>query len=118
MAVLTYYPEDTKILQWLGYYYNPQNPSEYTKYDSNITPWEQWPSAGVLVIVRIYLNEDGSKRIERFNGHECYMKDWATEDLIRTNKRVGDLIKFGIYISDDEFHPLFDKIKLDIEKIT
>ena len=111
---MRYYPDDNYLKGWVAYYYNYTS-GTYDKYVSTKTRWEDLPSDGVQVIARFY-ESDGKKRVERFNGHDVYLKDWETEEKIKRNEPVGNLVKFGEMLPDEIFHPLYDSILHDLKQ--
>ncbi len=113
MTILQWYPDDSKIIKWIAYYYDEAN-NTYTKYDSTQIAWEDLPVSGVLVIVRYYRNADGSVRVERFNGDDIYLENRLAEDTLTKNKQLGGLIKLGVYVPDADYHPIFNSIVADI----
>ena len=111
---MKHYPEDRYLVGWNAYYYNPETLT-FKKYSSKETFWCDLPTHGVQVVTKEYRMPDGSSRIDRLNGHDVYIENWTTEDLIKTGQNVSKLVKFGEMLSDDVFHPLFDSILEDIK---
>ena len=110
---MNYYPEDKYLTSWAVYYYNP-NTKSYDKYTSQETSWEELPSDGVQVAIRQY-EVNGQKRLERMNGRDLYVENWAAEEAIKAGKDVRHLVKFGSMVPDEFFHPMFDAILEDIK---
>lgn len=110
---MKHYPEDQYLIGWTVYYYSPEIKS-FKKYSSLDTVWCDLPPHGVQVVLRRYRQPDGSVRSDRLNGHDVYLENWTTEDLIKTGQNVSKLVKFGEMLPDDIFHPLFDAILKDI----
>lgn len=110
---MKYYPDDKYLTGWAAYYYNSTTKT-YTKYTSNDITWEELPKDGVQVVVRQY-ELQGQKRLERMNGRDLYIENWAAEEAIKAGKDCSRLIKFGSMLPDELFHPMFDAILEDIK---